>query len=299
MLWAPTLPLVGRVEFPAYMTLLIVGFALAIWLGRREEDRSGRNGDRIVDLGLLMLIAGVLGARIMSVLFDGQLMNFVHLCTDPTLVPAIDARVATCTTDAQCGYDYWCNLATSTCAPPRDCFAALKFWQGGLAYYGGLLLAAPIGFWYARRKSLGVARIADLTAPLIVLGLFFGRMGCFLNGCCYGAPTDLAWGVDFPQRDTPAGHLHPTQLYEALGSLALFALLSLVIRPRKRRHGEVFAWMLVLYGVLRFVLEFWRADARGALWGISTSQWISIPLVVVGTTLLVKWRRLRHTAEAG
>jgi phosphatidylglycerol:prolipoprotein diacylglycerol transferase len=299
MLWAPTLPLVGKVEFPAYMTLLIVGFAVAMWLGRREEDRRGGNGDRIVDLGLLMLVAGVLGARLMSVLFDGQLQNFVWLCTDPARVPALDALVARCTTDAQCGYDYWCNPANQTCAPPRDCLAALKFWQGGLAYYGGLLLAAPVGFWDARTKNLGVGRIADLTAPLIVLGLFFGRMGCFLNGCCYGAPTDLAWGVDFPQRDTPAGHLHPTQLYEALGSLGLYAFLAFVVRPRKRRHGEVFAWMLVSYGVLRFALEFFRADARGALGGLSTSQWISIPLVAVGVYLVVRWRRLPEATSAG
>lgn len=285
MLWKFTLPVVGVVEFPSYMTMLMVGFTLAIWLARREEDGTGRNGDRVVDLGLLMLVFGVLGARLLSVLADGKLQDFVHLCTDPKLVPAPDRLVERCTADAQCGYDYLCNLATNTCYPPRDCLAALKFWQGGLAYYGGFLLAAPVGLWYAKKKQLGVWRIADLTSPLIAFGLFFGRMGCFLNGCCFGQVTSLPWAVDFPQRATPR-HVHPTQLYEALGALALYALLTFVVRPRKRRHGEVFAWLLVGYGILRFVLEFWRADERGALLGLSTSQWLGIPLVVAGVVLL-------------
>src|SRR5687768_10436273 len=106
MLWKFTLPGLGLVEFPSYMTMLMIGFTLAIWLARREEDRNGKNGDRIVDLGLWMLVCGVLGARLLSVLADGKLMDFVHLCTDPKLVPAIDAKVARCTENAQCGYDY-------------------------------------------------------------------------------------------------------------------------------------------------------------------------------------------------
>jgi phosphatidylglycerol:prolipoprotein diacylglycerol transferase len=277
--------------FPAYMTLLIVGFGLATVLARREEDATGRNGDRIVDLSLLMIVFGVLGARLLSVLADGHFHDFVNLCVDPKQVPALDRLVDHCTADAQCGYDYLCNLENNTCYPPRDCLAALKFWQGGLAFYGGLVLAVPVGLWYARRKQLGVWRIADLTAPPIAFGLFFGRMGCFLNGCCYGTPTTLPWGVDFPQV-VGKQHLHPTQLYEAIGALAIFALLYWVVRPRKHRHGDVFAWMLVLYGALRFVLEFLRNDERGGLLGLSTSQWIGIPLVAWG----VYWLLGRRTA---
>lgn len=279
-----TLPVVGRVTFPAYMTLLMIGFTLAIVLARREEDRQGRNGDRIADLGILMLVLGILGARLLSVLADGHFRDFVNLCVDPKQVPAIDAKVAVCTADAQCGWDYLCDTARGRCYPPRDCLAALKFWQGGLTYYGGFLLAVPAGLWYARRKGLGVLRIADLTAPFIAFGLFFGRMGCFFNGCCFGRHTDVPWAVDFP------GHpsVHPTQLYEAGGALAIFSLLYFVVRPRKRAHGQVFAALLVVYGVLRFVLEFFRADERGGFAGLSTSQWIGIPLVVAGLFL---WTR--------
>lgn len=310
MLWSFTLPILGKVEFPAYMTLLMIGFALAIWLARRTEDRLADarladgdapsawryDGSRIVDLGLLMLVFGIIGARLLSVLADEHFHDFVNLCVDPTKVPAIDAKVAFCTTNAQCGYDYLCNLANNTCYPPKDCFAALKFWQGGLAYYGGFVLAVPVGLWYAKKRQLGIWRVADLVAPTIAFGLFFGRMGCFLNGCCYGAPTDLPWGVDFPQV-AGHGHVHPTQLYEAIGSLAIFALLTFVVRPRMRRHGQVFAGLLVSYGVLRFLIEFVRADERGSAGGLSTSQWISLPLVAWGLWLLLRRPAAKATGD--
>jgi phosphatidylglycerol:prolipoprotein diacylglycerol transferase len=294
------LPVIGRVD--SYMTLLIIGFTLAIWLGRRAEDRTGRNGDRVVDLGILMLVFGIAGARILSVLADGHFHDFVNICTDPTLVEPADqyARGVVCTTDAMCNpggreIHYLCDLATKSCHPPRDCLAALKFWNGGLAYYGGFLIAVPVGLWYARRKKLGVLRIADLTSPLIAFGLFFGRMGCFYNGCCYGSHTGVPWAVSFPRGPH---HVHPTQLYEAAGALAIFAVLHLVVTPRKRAHGQVFAGLLVLYGLLRFGLEFLRADERGGFGGLSTSQWIGIPLVLAGSWLFWTLPRRRRATPA-
>jgi phosphatidylglycerol:prolipoprotein diacylglycerol transferase len=298
MLLRFTLPVIGVVEFPSYMTLLLAGFSLAVWLARREEDRSGRNGDRIVDLAIWMLIFGVFGARMLSVLADGKLHDFVNLCRSPKLVEAIDRKVEFCQpSNNQCGYDYLCDPDTHKCYPPKDCLAAFKFWQGGLAYYGGLLAAAPVGLWFARRKKLGALRIADLTSPYIAFGLFFGRMGCFLNGCCYGKQTSLLWAVTFPQDGTPK-HVHPTQLYEAVGALAIFALLYWVIRPAKRMHGQVFGGLLVMYGTLRFLLEFLRDDARGGLWGLSTSQWLGIPLIAAGVMLLTRRPRVPDAATA-
>jgi phosphatidylglycerol:prolipoprotein diacylglycerol transferase len=254
----------------------------------------GRNGDRIVDLALLMLVCGVFGARLLSVLADGKLEDFVNMCTDPTRVEPADswARVVRhCASDAACnpGRDvyYLCDGTTGLCHPPKDCLEAFKFWHGGLAYYGGFLLAFPVGLLYLHRKKLGALRVADMVSPGIALGLFFGRMGCFFNGCCYGADTDVPWRVSFPGRPG----VHPTQLYEAAGALALFALLYFYVRPRRRRHGEVFVGLLVGYGVLRFILELWRADARGALGPLTTSQWISLPLVALGVWLLASGRR--------
>ena len=282
------LPVLGQVTFPAYMTMLVIGFLVAITVARRQGERLGIAGVQIVDLGILMLVLGVLGARILAVLTDGKLMDFVHLCTDPSLVDAVDSHVPFCTVDLPCEPGYQCDLAAGTCHPERDCLAALKFWQGGLTFYGGLLLAVPGGLWFAWRRGMGAWRMADLVAPLAMLGLFFGRIGCFCNGCCYGAPTDSRAGVTLPGH---LGPVHPTQLYEAAVALLLFVVLHKVIAPRKRADGEVFGWMIVLYGVLRIALELFRADPRGALGPVSTSQIISIPLIIAGVWLIAHRRR--------
>jgi len=248
----------------------------------------------VVDLGILMLVCGVLGARLLSVLTDGQFMDFLHLCTDPGKVDNIRAPGGDCVAN-QCPYDYLCDTERMVCHPSRDCLAWLKFWQGGLTYYGGFLLAVPVGMWYARRKQLGVMRIADIAAPQIMLGLFFGRIGCFFSGCCYGAETDSWLGVKFPQRHAP---VHPTQLYEAAAVLILALVLYAVIWPRKRGHGEVFGWLLVLYGGVRWLLEIVRADPRGSLGPLSTSQLIGIPLMAAGVWLILTIRRRARATEA-
>jgi phosphatidylglycerol:prolipoprotein diacylglycerol transferase len=299
-LFAIDLPVVGLLSFPAYMTLLMVGFLVAIWVARREADRQGMAGVAMVDLGLLMLVLGIVGARILSVLVDGHFMDFVHLCTEPTLVPAVDSLVPYCSEDIACDLHYVCDLATNTCHPPRDCLAALKFWQGGLTFYGGLLLAIPGGVWFVRRKGLDMGRVADIAAPCIMLGLMFGRMGCFFNGCCYGVPTASFAGVHFPGH---LGPVHPTQLYEATGALLLGVALYVTLRRRaaagRAGHGELFGWMLVGYGVLRTVLEIYRADPRGGLGPLSTSQIISIPLIAAGAVVIARSRRAAHAARSG
>jgi phosphatidylglycerol:prolipoprotein diacylglycerol transferase len=265
-----------------------VGVIVGIVVARRHATAAGIDGDRIVDIGLIGLVAGIIGARALSVLADGMLMDFVHLCTDPRQVEALDRLVDHCTADSQCGYDYRCATEGNFCYPPRDCLAALKFWYGGLTYYGGLLLAVPLGIWYARKHELDVRVVADVTAPVIMLGLFFGRLGCFFNGCCYGAPTSSWMGIDLPGH---AESVHPTQLYEAIATLALYLALHYIVRPRKRADGEVFAWMLVLYAVTRSLLELFRADPRGSLGPVSTSQLISVPLAAFGLWAIARLRK--------
>lgn len=291
------LPWVGVVAAPAYLTLLLVGFLLAVWLARREARRRGLDEVAMIDLGLLMLVLGVVGARLLSVLADGQLTDFVHLCRDPALVPALDSRVATCSAERACELPYVCDLARGRCHPPRDCLAALKFWQGGLTFYGGLLLAVPGGIWLVRRRGLPLGTTLDIAAPCVMLGLACGRLGCFLNGCCYGAFTNGVCGVSFPGRLQP---VHPTQLYEALVALLLFSLLYARLRRRSpaARAGGLFGGMLLGYGLARFVLEFYRADPRGSLGALSTSQLISLPLIALGVALLWRARASRRAAAA-
>jgi phosphatidylglycerol:prolipoprotein diacylglycerol transferase len=301
------LPILGEVTFPAYFTLLTIGFGLALVLTVRESKKLGMDHERILDTNLWMVVMGIIGARVLHLIADGHFHDYVNLCVNSKLVPAIDAKVRWCSEATQCGYDYLCDAATHKCYPQPDCFAALKVWRGGLAYYGGFLVAVPFAFYYVRKHGLGWWRTADLAAPGIMLGLFFGRVGCFFNGCCYGKPTPSALGVVFPRggaawRQQVDAHLiglgqtalpvHPTQLYEALACLAIFAILYYYVRPNRRAFGHVFAWMLILYGVARSIVEIWRDDDRGVFLGghLSTSQLISLPLIAFGVILLTRLR---------
>jgi phosphatidylglycerol---prolipoprotein diacylglyceryl transferase len=302
-----SLPLLGPVNFPAYFTLLTISFIVGMWMTKREAPRLGLDPERVTDLNLWLVLWAVIGARVLHVIADGHLHEYVNLCVDNFKVKATEARVLTCFNDAQCGWEYVCNTATHTCHPPRDCLAVLKVWRGGLAFYGGFIFAAAFGLYYARKHKLGMWKVADLAAPWIAFGLALTRMGCFLNGCCFGKVTSVPWGVHFP-RDSAVHefqvdqHLispnaatlpvHPTQLYLAGLNLLTFFLLYFFFRKHKRFHGYVFAWLLICKAVFRSLVEVWRDDDRGVLFGwLSTSQMLSVPLIALGIYLLVRGRR--------
>jgi phosphatidylglycerol:prolipoprotein diacylglycerol transferase len=294
VLFAFHAPLFGEVSFPAYFTLLTIGFGLAMILTVREGRRLGMDHERVLDTNLWMVVWGIIGARVLHLIADGHFQDYVNLCTDPKKVPAIDALTRFCSTAAQCGYDYLCDTATHRCYPPQDCFAAVKVWRGGLAYYGGFIFAVAFAYYYVRKHKLGWWRTADLAAPGIMLGLVCGRLGCFLNGCCYGKPTTSFVGVVFPQH--PGAAVHPTQLYESAACFVCFLITYYVVRPRRRAFGDVFASMLILYGIARSICEIWRDDDRGVFFGfVSTSQLISIPLIAGGLVLLWTTRAKRAT----
>ncbi|MET0554008.1 MAG: prolipoprotein diacylglyceryl transferase [Vicinamibacteria bacterium] len=174
---------------------------------------------------------------------------------------------------------------------PRDILTLL---QSGGVFYGGLLGALPVAWWYARRHKLDGWRTADVLAPGVVLGQSIGRLGCFAAGCCWGSACDLPWAVTFKdpyvarQVGTPIDlPLHPTQLYESLATALIFVLLLWIAR-RKKFHGQVALAYVSLYGAARFAIEFFRGDAsRGVVFGgaLSTSQFIAI-LMLVGAAVL-------------
>ena len=298
------LPLLGEITFPAYFTFLTLGLAIAALITIREARKLDLDPDEILDINLYMTIFGVIGSRILHVIADGHFMDYVNLCVDPTQVPAIDALVRHCSEAKQCGYDYLCDTARGVCYPPRDCLAWAKLWRGGLAYYGGFLLATGYAFYFTRRHKLRWWRIADLASPPIMVGLFFGRLGCYFNGCCYGKETTSAIGIRFPigsspwraqydahqiQAHAPMIPVHPTQLYESIGCLALFAFTYYYVRTRRRKEGEVIGAMLIGYAIVRSVCEIFRNDERGVLWGfLSTSQIISLPLFAFGLWLFLR-----------
>jgi len=307
------IPLLGHLDLPSYFVLLSLSFIIGAYMTRREAPRLGLDRERVLDLNIYIVIWAIVGARVLHVIADGHFHDYVNLCVDNFKVRATEAKVSFCNASSECGYDYVCNLAKHTCHPPRDCFAVLEVWRGGLTFYGGFIFAGIFGLYFAAKHRMGMWKVADLCAPWIAFGLALTRVGCFLNGCCYGKVTHVPWAVRFPigspaweaQRDAHliSGNaatlpVHPTEIYLALLNLLAFAVLYFVIRPRKRFDGQIFAWLLILYGVLRSFVEIWRDDDRGVFFGwLSTSQIISLPLVAIGIYLLVRRRPAASPAK--
>ncbi|MHB0912261.1 MAG: prolipoprotein diacylglyceryl transferase [Armatimonadota bacterium] len=155
----------------------------------------------------------------------------------------------------------------------------------GLSFHGGLaggLIAALI---YTRKNKLSFLAVADLLSPALALGYAIVRIGCFLNGCCYGVPTNLPWGVSFGDVSR-----HPTQIYAFAINLGIFAILT---RIRPTYKGRVFGWYLLMYSVYRFDIEFLRkgATAEVLALGLTEAQWVSIAMLAVAVILLRRWRR--------
>lgn len=170
--------------------------------------------------------------------------------------------------------------------------------SSGFVVYGGIVTGVLAGYIYCRIKKLSFATYFDLVMPEISIAQGIGRIGCFLAGCCYGAPTDAAWGVVFPEGSlAPAGiKLIPTQLIMSAGDLLIAAVLILFSKKNKV-HGNVGAAYLMLYGIGRFAVEFLRNDRRGAVGTLSTSQFISIFIVAIGIGLFV-WNTMKAKKNA-
>lgn len=179
----------------------------------------------------------------------------------------------------------------------------LKIWNGGLVFYGAFIFASITAIVYLKKNRMPLWKVTDILALALPLAQFFGRIGCFFAGCCYGKTCDLPWAVTFTNPNSLAPThtmLHPTQLYHAFGNLFIFGFLWL-FRKRKTFDGEIF-WMYVfLYGLIRTFLEIFRGDYRGQkiLETFSVSQ--AIGLIMAGISvvmiLFLKQQRLRKNSN--
>ncbi len=265
------LPVVGRVLVSSYFFFLMAGCVAGCEWAIREARRSGERPRRVLVVLVAAVLSGLVGAR---------LGHFVFVARDRFF---------------------------------DDPLAFFAVWEGGMVFYGAFLggLAAVLALCW--RLKLPILRFGDMLAPALMLGLAFGRLGCLCNGCCYGRPIDWGtgvewpWGITFLYGEVPSPlrgiPLHPTQAYAALNALALFGLL-VWLRRRQRFDGQVFGTLLVAYGLTRSVLELFRLDVGRRFWLeaslgqlVSTSQGISIPLVLIGAAVLVTGvRRARAAA---
>jgi len=183
----------------------------------------------------------------------------------------------------------------------REWGSVLALWQGGLTLYGGVIAGTVAGLWSARAMGLSMWRLADALTPAVALGTLFGRVGCYLNGCCYGRPTTLPWGVHFPS-DSYAGlefgnaAVHPSQLYFALAGLGLFAI-AWVLRRRLRVPGTLFWLFLLLFALVRIPLDVTRAYESDAIivrlggLAVTESQLTSAVLALFASLMILRLRR--------
>ncbi len=157
--------------------------------------------------------------------------------------------------------------------------------QGGLSWQGGLFLGALAAGIFIRRKNLSFRTTVDLIAPYLALGQSIGRIGCFLNGCCFG--REVSWGIYFPVHHA---RLHPTQLY-ASGALFLIFWALKVYQKRPHRSGQILAMYFMLAGTQRFIIEFFRGDHVMTPWGVSVFQLVSLAIFVTGFGLMVYFKK--------
>lgn len=171
--------------------------------------------------------------------------------------------------------------------------------KGGLVFYGGFFLALIVTLIYCRKKSLDPIRVLDVMVPSLALGHAFGRVGCFMHGCCYGKPTTLPWGVQYPINSAPFYHygeelLHPVQIYETICNIVICAIALVLIRKCKR--GITISFYFVAYGLIRFLDEFLRGDHFRRN-NFTIAQLIGFCILPIGVIALIKFLRQKDCIE--
>jgi phosphatidylglycerol:prolipoprotein diacylglycerol transferase len=255
----PELLRIGSFVLPTYGLLLAAGFFAALFLLRKRASQLGLPAETVADLGIWILLAGLVGSKALLVIVE------------------------------------WPHYVTSG-------KALLELLRSAGVFYGGLIGATAAALFLIRKKGIPFWTLADAASPCIALGQSIGRLGCFSAGCCWGRETHVPWAITFtdPAAERNVGvplgvPLHPTQLYESLGTALLcVALIALEKRTRGPRFaGETFARYLIGYAVLRGVIETFRGDPRGTVFGaaLSTSQFIAILGVLAGVAI---WLARRH-----
>jgi phosphatidylglycerol:prolipoprotein diacylglycerol transferase len=268
-----------------YGLLLASSFIAGLYLMARLAARDGLNRNRVYDLGLWVLAASLIGSKLLLVITE---------------------------------WNYYRQN-------PSQIFT-LDFFRSGGVFYGGFIAAVIVSIIVMKVYQLPWWKTADAFAPGIAIGTTLGRIGCFSAGCCWGKPTTSAIGVHFSERGheitgvpTIVAHLsdqqmrevwsqqlggmfaaidlHPTQLYEAFATLAIFCLLFW-LRKRRKFDGQIILSYAILYAVARFIIEFWRGDERGSFLGLSTSQFIAVVIFIGSVVLfLLRYRQSGHSDE--
>ncbi|MBS1797800.1 MAG: prolipoprotein diacylglyceryl transferase [Acidobacteria bacterium] len=261
----PELFRIGSFPINTYGVLLALGMMLALFVAAKLAARDGLPRERIYDLGLWTLIGGLVGSKILMLFTEENVDVF-----------------------------------------------SLDFLRSGGVYYGGFIGGFLALVVLMKFYKLPFWKVADAFAPGVAIGQALGRQGCFAAGCCWGKPTALPWGVHFTEHaheftgvpvygpDGGSLYLHPTQLYESIAMFVVFGIL-VYLHKKKRFDGQVLIAYAIIYGIIRFLIEFVRDDPRGnilglsSLLGISTSQIISLLVAAAAVVfMIVRLRKKDH-----
>ena len=255
-----------------YGAMLLAAATAGTWLSIARGRRMGFDADTILALGMEVFLWGIVGARLFYVI------------------------------------EYHDQFFAAGRSWSESLMAVLNVAAGGLVVFGSLPTATLAAWRFASRRGLSLPRLADCIAPGLLVGLAIGRLGCFLNGCCYGGPCDLPWAVRFPPESPPwldqaargllpalapdgsrpwSLPVHPAQLYAAFDAAMLAVLACLAsATPLARRDGQVFALVLTLHPISRLLLEAIRVDEPPALGTpLSISQLVSLVLLTLAAAL--------------
>ncbi|MCA9063710.1 MAG: prolipoprotein diacylglyceryl transferase [Planctomycetaceae bacterium] len=255
-----------------YGFMMFIGFTSASWLASRRVQRVGLPGEVIWDMMMWALVPGLIGARVIYLLQHSD-------------------RVF----QGRNGIENLISL--------------IALWDGGLVFYGSVFGGIVGVLLYGYRRKISPLLLLDVIGPSMFIGEGFGRIGCFLYGCCWGRACSLPWAVHFPpdsltfnqlsHRDPPGIlpdasatiGLHPTQLYSSAMAFLIAGALAWAFR-RRTADGMVLAMGLILYPINRYILETFRDDEPGRLGTSQTfSQLVSVALLLAGIGMLFYFRR--------
>lgn len=238
----------GSLHIYSYGIMIAIGIISAFYISDKRATKYGLDGDVVFKLGMMAVISGMLGAKLLYII-----INIKTIMQMDSLLTAI---------------------------------------KEGFVVYGGIISGVVCCYIYCKVKKYSLAEYFDLIIPTVALAQGFGRIGCLMAGCCYGKETDSIIGITFHNSPYAPNNvkLMPTQIMSSIGDFLNFAILMLISK-RFREHnkkGMITAIYLILYSIGRFIIELFRGDIeRGNVGTLSTSQFISVFILIIGVGLLI------------